>query len=58
MEYHLSTTGGTFSDYIFNPENEAKVKEALGDQLWKVNRKMKIFLKIFYRKKVNFNNRF
>ena len=31
MEYHLSTTGGTFSDYIFNPENEAKVKEALGE---------------------------
>ena len=31
MEYHLSTTGGTFSDYIFEPENETKVKEALGE---------------------------
>ena len=31
MEYHLSTKGGTFSDYIFDPENEAKVKEALGE---------------------------
>jgi len=37
---------------------EIRNKLNIQDQLWKVNRKIKYFFKIFDRKKVNVNKRF